>query len=701
MADHYAYCRELEYRIRELETENAYLQEVRHTAVPNKRGRTREIHRVSAQSGELYQAVVHAAVDGFVMVNQKGRLVEANDAYCRMVGYQRQALLQMNISDIDVMGTIIPDASPPLETPAPNGYRYVETRHRHKNGRLVDVEINFQYLDDQGGIWFSFVRDITEKKQIREAVQKSAAGYRDLVESAPMMYAVLEKQEEDVVLRDCNALFLASMGYTRSEIIGRAMSDFYTPGSRVKMYHEQNLKRVRENKFFITERELIRRDGEIIHTLLQAQPHIDCHGEFIGIRCMFTNISPQKRAQEQLRESDHLLTMILDGIHDPLIITDRNMRVLMMNPAAQTYARKACSQCLGQECHEIFKPGAGPCADCCVGKSLKSGRKKHFERAGLMDPNVMERVTVYPILEKGHHAWAAIIRISDITLARKMKKELVQADKMISLGILVSGVAHEINNPINLIMANTPLLIDAWKSIVPLLERYYRENGDFSLGGLPYSRMSTEIPQLFEGIIEGSVRIQQIVKDLKDYARKEDVNMDQDVDLNHVVKNAVRLNRTLILEKTAHFSQAYGNPLPMVRGNRQKLEQVVINLIQNACQAISDREQGLQITTFWEPDRNRICIRVKDQGDGIPENLLDRIMDPFFTTRRGQGGTGLGLSVSLNIVTTHGGKIDVTSKPGHGAVFTVSLPLNTVPDDGRGDPVPGGRIGAGLPEAVS
>lgn len=547
--------------------------------------------------------------------------------------------------------------------------------------RIRELEMENAYLQ-----MFKFG---TEQQQIRDALKKSEARYRDLFESAPVMYVVLENQHADAVLRDCNALFLDSLGYTRTEVTGWSISKFYTANSREKMFREQNLKRIRENTFSMTERELLCRDGEIIHTLMQAKPDMDEHGKLIGIRCMFTNVSAQKKAQAQLRESNHLLMMILDGICDPLIILDRDMGVLMMNRAAEIYADRAGSQCLGQKCHKMFKSTARPCAGCCVGQVFGSGCKKQYERAGLMNPDALERVTVYPIREKGYQNWAAIVRVSDITLEQQMKKELIQADKMISLGILVSGMAHEINNPNHLIMSNTPLLIEAWQSSVPVLDRYYRENGDFSLGGLPYSRMREEIHDLFEGIIGGSVRIQRIVKDLKDYARQEDVDMNQTVDLNHVVKNAVRLTRNLIDGKTDHFSLAYGSSLPMVRGNRQKLEQVVINLIQNACQAISDREQRLEITTFLQPDPNCLCVQVKDQGEGIPENLLTRIMDPFFTTRRGQGGTGLGLAVCLNIVTTHEGKIKVTSKPGQGSVFTVSLPLNGAPKTCLYDQAPG------------
>jgi len=687
MADYCADCQALKFRIRELEAENAYLQMFKF-GMDNMPG------------------------SRFVVLSREHRFAAVSQGYLDAYHLKPENIIGKKAADVldeRIFQTVAePCFTQALEGKAvhystwvemPDSRRRLLTIHYFpipNQGIVTRVGILIHDLTQihetqEGPIYpgdncrkaqqnnFCIGNGITEKKQIREALKKSEARYRDLFESAPVMYVVLEHQHEEAVLRDCNALFLDSLGYTLTEVIGCSISKFYTADSREKMYREQNLKRIRENTFSMAERELLCRDGEIIHTLIQAKTDIDEHGKLIGIRCMFTNISAQKRAQEQLRESNHLLTMILDGICDPLIILDRNMGVLMMNRAAEIYAGRAGSQCLGQKCHQMFKSASRPCAGCFVGQVLGAGCKKQYERAGLMNPDTLEQVTVYPIREKGYHAWAAIVRVSDVTLERQMKKELIQADKMISLGVLVSGMAHEINNPNHLIMSNTPLLIDAWQSSVPVLERYYRKNGDFSLGGLPYSRMREEIPQLFEGIIEGSVRIHQIVKDLKDYARKEEVDMDQDVDLNLAVKNAVRLTRNLIDEKTDCFSLACGSSLPMVRGNLQKLEQVVINLIQNACQAISDRDQGLEITTFLEPDRNCLCVRVRDQGHGIPESLLDRIMDPFFTTRRGQGGTGLGLAVCLNIVTTHEGKIEVTSKLGQGSVFTVSLPLNAAP----------------------
>ena len=249
------------------------------------------------------------------------------------------------------------------------------------------------------------------------------------------------------------------------------------------------------------------------------------------------------------------------------------------------------------------------------------------------------------------------------------------ADKLISLGVLVSGVAHEINNPNNFIMLNAPTLKKAWESIEPIIEKYYRENGDFIMGGLEYSEMRDEIPGLLSGIMEGSRRIEGIVKDLKDYSRHDSIGRTQLVDVNKAIESSVRLLDHMLRKSSNHFSVEFGENLPSINGNVQKLEQVVINLIQNACQALTNNGQCISVKSSYHKKKNGIVIEVRDEGVGIPTEELPRIMEPFFSTKQGYGGTGLGLSVCSDIIKEHQGKIDVESREGAGSTFRVFLPV--------------------------
>jgi polar amino acid transport system substrate-binding protein len=257
--------------------------------------------------------------------------------------------------------------------------------------------------------------------------------------------------------------------------------------------------------------------------------------------------------------------------------------------------------------------------------------------------------------------------------AKLQQLQLMRADKMVALGMLVSGVAHEINNPNNFIMLNAPILLEAWKDAMPILEKYYEENGDFILGGMKYSEMRSKYPEMFSGISDGANRIKQIVDDLKDYVREEDIDLTQSVDINAVIESAISLVSNMINKCTKYFYTDYGHNLPLVKGNFQRLEQVIINLIQNACQALPHAEKGIAVSTVFGNEANQIVIRLQDEGIGIPSDIRPHITDPLFTTK--PGGVGLGLSISSNIIEEHGGTLDFTSETDKGTTAEIILPI--------------------------
>jgi PAS domain S-box-containing protein len=262
--------------------------------------------------------------------------------------------------------------------------------------------------------------------------------------------------------------------------------------------------------------------------------------------------------------------------------------------------------------------------------------------------------------------------------AKLQQEQLMQASKMVALGTLVSGVAHEINNPNNFIMLNAPLLLEAWENAMPILERYYEENGDFILGGMKYTEMRQNIPKLFSGISDGAGRIKQIVDDLKNFVRQDTSDLAQSVDINAVLESAISLVSTMINKSTDRFSIEYGKKLPVLKGNFQRLEQVMINLIQNACQALQDKSKGISVSASFDKQSSTIKVRVKDEGTGIPSEILQHITDLFFTTKQDRGGVGLGLSISSRIVEEHGGTLTFTSEPGKGTTAEIALPVSNI-----------------------
>lgn len=261
---------------------------------------------------------------------------------------------------------------------------------------------------------------------------------------------------------------------------------------------------------------------------------------------------------------------------------------------------------------------------------------------------------------------------------KKQQQQLIQADKMSSLGTLVSGVAHEINNPSGLILLNLPMLKDAWDDALPLLDRTYESQGGFDIAGLDYQRIKTEIPYVLDEMNEGAQRIKRIVNDLRDFARQEPTDTAEPIDLNAVVSTAVRLLDVTIRGYTTKFSLVLDPYLPSMMGNAQRIEQVVINLIINACQSLPDDQHAVKVETRINHVSRRIVLSVHDEGCGIEPEALPNLTDPFFTTKREQGGTGLGLSVSAGIIKAYDGEIQFHSQPGGGTRVEVTFPWNRV-----------------------
>jgi polar amino acid transport system substrate-binding protein len=257
---------------------------------------------------------------------------------------------------------------------------------------------------------------------------------------------------------------------------------------------------------------------------------------------------------------------------------------------------------------------------------------------------------------------------------KQQQRQLVQADKMASLGVLVSGVAHEINNPSSLLLLNLPVLQEFYDDVEPILDAHYERHGNYYLAGLPYQQLRDELPAMLQDMLSGSQKIRHIVDDLKDFAREAPETTMEPIDLNEVLALSIRLVDKTIRQSTHHFSVHYAANLPPLYGNGQRIEQVLINLIVNACQALEQPEQSITIQTYMATPTTLACA-IEDQGRGIEPEFLERLCDPFFTTRREEGGTGLGLSVSSRIIQEHHGHLVFTSKQGQGtrALLTFSL----------------------------
>ena len=257
--------------------------------------------------------------------------------------------------------------------------------------------------------------------------------------------------------------------------------------------------------------------------------------------------------------------------------------------------------------------------------------------------------------------------------AREQELQLIQANKMTALGTLVAGVAHEINNPNNLTMMNARVLAEAWGDTQHILEDYHDENGEFLIGGLPYAEMRETVPALIRDMHVGAQRIERIVSNLKDFARPRQQAVQATLQVNEAVQRAVNLLRHRVA-KTTDFQVDLADGLPPLQGDMQQIEQVVVNLITNALEALPGESGQVTVSTRYNQDDHDVEVDVRDSGIGIPQENVERLCDPFFTTKQEQGGTGLGLAITYTLVRDHGGNLVFESTPGQGTRARVMLP---------------------------
>jgi two-component system, NtrC family, sensor kinase len=258
---------------------------------------------------------------------------------------------------------------------------------------------------------------------------------------------------------------------------------------------------------------------------------------------------------------------------------------------------------------------------------------------------------------------------------KTMQAQMLQSDKLASIGELVAGIAHEINNPNTFIRGNISIVAESLQAILPILDEHAKQDPGFKIARLPYAQYREYIEQLVADIGSGADKIMNIVADLRKFARHDEGLLSEDVDVNAAIDSCLRLVHNQV-KRVAKVHLELAPDLPTFKGNVQKIEQVLVNIIINAAQAIEEKKQqgNIGIFTFLVA-KSEVNIRITDDGLGMSGETKKRIFDPFFTTKRHKHGTGLGLSIAYGIITEHGGRIEVDSKPGEGSEFRLAIPL--------------------------
>ncbi len=390
--------------------------------------------------------------------------------------------------------------------------------------------------------------------------------------------------------------------------------------------------------------------------------------------------SRRKLMEQQLIRSKAMLQAVFDGISDPLVLLGRDMTVRMLNRAARDYyGIDGYRDAVGKPCSVLRSPheSEAACEECRVKTSMAEGKVVVFERKSPFTPFREEEVFLYPLSWNAPVAEGVILRICDITEIKAATREVVHRQKLESLGILVSGIAHEIKNPNNFISFNLPILREYLDQIIPILDARAAEEPDLLWTGLPYGEFRADLFKLLDNIQHGSERIGGIASDLRAFSRKNDELCDQRILVRDVVERALSLARGSLSASILSTEICIAEELTEIWGCPEALEQVLVNLLINAAQAADKEYSRIEIRArLCDSDRRDFAIEVEDNGMGMEPDVAAHVFDPFFTTKARQEGTGLGLYVCRNLVHSMGGRIEVKSTPAVGTCFRIVLPLN-------------------------
>lgn len=258
---------------------------------------------------------------------------------------------------------------------------------------------------------------------------------------------------------------------------------------------------------------------------------------------------------------------------------------------------------------------------------------------------------------------------------KMLMAKLIQANRMTSIGVMASCMAHEINNPVGAISMANEFLTKGWEQAVPLLDRVAAEEGNFSLAGMPYNQARTDLGTCCTTIARSVERITQVIADLRSYSVGERNQLSPGVDVNKVASDALSIIKAHERRANVTITAELAAGVPAITGSHHQLVQVLVNLLLNAVQAMPETRGTITISTAHLPETDSVRLSVRDTGAGIPPEIKARIMEPFVSSRLETGGSGLGLFVSNFIVTNHGGTLEFTPAPDRGTVASIVLPV--------------------------
>jgi two-component system, NtrC family, sensor kinase len=492
-------------------------------------------------------------------------------------------------------------------------------------------------------------RQLKKSIGLEKQLDQDRKHLQEILDAMPQVVVVINK---DGAIESVNAGFETMTGISREDAIGMRCKDAHCKRrTDAECGHEDpcSFAQVLKTGNPVS---LIRHwpgngNEEEQYWEVTANPLRDESGEITKIVETTRAITDQVKLKRDTEENEHRFRQFLEGSYDLIVMKDTGGRYLFINHEAAEMMGKTPEDFLGRTDPDVLP---GKLARRIMNKDREVMESKDhvatIDRIVIKDREYYLDSVRFPLLDyKGDIAGVASIS-RDISEEKKLQRELVQSERLAAVGKLAAGVAHEINNPLTGILTFTESLLLDTDPDDPVREDY-------------------------EIIIHETMRCRQIVKDLLDYARLEKPKRELS-DLNSLVERALSLVSKQAEFQDIQFLKSFAPDVPMVSVDPNQIQQVVLNLVINAKDAMN-KSGRIEIVTSRPGQNNKAMLQVKDQGCGIAPDKIKNIFEPFYTTK-GTEGNGLGLPVVSSIIAQHDGKIDVESEAGTGTTFTITIP---------------------------
>ncbi len=535
-----------------------------------------------------------------------------------------------------------------------------------EDGSYFEVHSSPIKMPDGAFCSMEIMRDITKRKQAEMAVRDSEQRYRLLAENVNDVIFTIDL---NLVFTYVSPSVTRLRGFTVQEALLQSPADILTADSlalamnvlreelEIESHEQKDPSRIRT-----LELEQTCKDGSTVWTETMFSILRDEKGSITGFIGITRDISERKKAEEALRLSEEKFRNLFETSRDLLYISTLDGRMLEYNKSAKDFLGYTDEELLKMNMQEHYAYPEE--RERFVRKVLDEGFIENYElKLKKKDGTLIDAlVTVVPRRDRSGTVIGLQGAVKDISKMKRLEQQLVQSEKLSGLGTMISGVAHELNNPLTVIIGNTELM---------LMDR---------------SQPAKDVASL-KVIFKESERAARIVSGLLTFAREHRPERGL-ININDILIESYKLREYNLMTNNIEVTLSLSNDIPPTLADPYQLQQVFTNIIHNARDALMEKGGG-SITIRSFHTEQTIIVEFEDDGPGINRENLKRIFDPFFTTKDVGKGTGLGLSMAYGIINEHGGTIEVDSEANKGAKFRVTLPIISGPDydTARGTPL--------------